>query len=242
MEITQIVWTDIAKDAFLNTTNDNFLLVEGKKWADKASAATVDLSTVDGTYVHITWTITITAFWTMKAGIARVIRFAWSLTLTHNATSLILPTAANITTAANDTMIALSEWSGNWRVLAYQRSDWTFLSTDVSWLSTVSFSQELDNWSKTASFSIDFSTDQKQKVTLTANTMTLTLDTTDIWVGNYVLKIVNWGLATLTWAAETWAVKWPSWTAPTLTSSWTDIISIYFDWTDFYWVSTLNFS
>jgi hypothetical protein len=56
---------------------------------------------------------------------------------------------------------------------------------------SIGFSQELDNGSKSASFNIDFSTDQKQRATLTANTMTLTLDTTDTLVGNYVLKLVN---------------------------------------------------
>ena len=74
----------------------------------------------------------------------------------------------------------------------------------------ISFTQELDNGSKTASFSVDFGTDQKQKVTLTANTITLTLDTTFDAVGNYLLKIVNGGLATLTWASETGSIKWPA--------------------------------
>ena len=113
---------------------------------------------------------------------------------------------------------------------------------NISGLGSVSFTQELDNGSKTASFTVDFANDQKQKATLTANTITLTLDTTDIGVGNYVLKLVNGGLATLTWAAETGSIKWPSGTAPTLTSSGTDIISFYFDGTDFYGIGSLNFS
>ena len=44
------------------------------------------------------------------------------LTLAHNATSLILPGAANIPTAAGDTAILVSEGSGNWRCLAYNRA------------------------------------------------------------------------------------------------------------------------
>src|SRR5262249_56022543 len=52
----------------------------------------------------------------------RFLRFAGALTLTHNGTSLILPGAANITTAAGDTCIALSDASGNWRVFAYARA------------------------------------------------------------------------------------------------------------------------
>lgn len=120
--------------------------------------------------------------------------------------------------------------------------DLTGADKNVTGLGRVSFTQELDNGSKTTSFSVDFSTDQKQKVTLTANTMTLTLDTTSIGVGSYLLKIVNGGLATLTWAAETGSVLWPGGTAPTLTSSGTDLVSIYFDGTNFYCSSTLNFS
>ncbi len=45
--------------------------------------------------------------------------FAAALTLTHNATSLILPGGANITTAAGDTAIAISLGSGNWVVVNY---------------------------------------------------------------------------------------------------------------------------
>src|SRR5262249_45835919 len=37
-------------------------------------------------------------------------------------TSLILPGAANVTTSAGDTCIALSDASGNWRLFAYARA------------------------------------------------------------------------------------------------------------------------
>jgi len=113
---------------------------------------------------------------------------------------------------------------------------------NITGAGSVSFTQELDNGSQTSSFSVDFANDQKQMVTLTANTMTITLDTTDIGVGNYILKIVNGGLATITWAAETGSVYFPGGTAPTLTSSGTDIMAVYFDGTDFYCQSSLNFS
>ena len=113
---------------------------------------------------------------------------------------------------------------------------------NITGVGAIGFTQELDNGSKSASFSVDFGTDQKQKVTLTANTMTLTLDTTFDRVGNYVLKIVNGGLATLTWASESGSVYWPGGTAPTLTSSGTDIITFYYDGTNWYGVASLNFS
>jgi len=80
---------------------------------------------------------------------------------------------------------------------------------NITGAGSIGFTQELDNGSKTANFTVDFATDQKQKVTMTENTFTLTLDTTDVGVGNYLLKIVNGGLATLTWASESGSVYFP---------------------------------
>jgi hypothetical protein len=86
---------------------------------DAASGATVDLGAVASNYVRITGTTTITAFGTVSAGIWKWVRFAGALTLTHNATSLILPGGQNITTVAGDVGIFVSEGSGNWRCIAY---------------------------------------------------------------------------------------------------------------------------
>jgi hypothetical protein len=71
--------------------------------------------------------------------------------------------------------------------------------------------------------------------------MTLTLDTTSVGVGNYLLKIVNGGLATLTWASESGSVYWPGGTEPDLTSSGTDIVSMYFDGSSWYCQAALDF-
>ena len=87
-----------------------------------ASASTTDLSTATGTLAHITGTTTITAFGTVAAGAERVLVFDGVLTLTHNATSLILPGAANIITAAGDIGIFRSEGSGNWRCVGFVRA------------------------------------------------------------------------------------------------------------------------
>ena len=62
---------------------------------------------------------------TVAAGITRKGRFSGALTFTHNATSLILPGAANITTAANHTFEAMSLGGGNWIVTKYQKADGT---------------------------------------------------------------------------------------------------------------------
>lgn len=94
----------------------------GFKNADIASAATVNLATVSGAYVHITGTVTIASFGTINAGQFRFLEFDSALVLTYNATSMILPTSANITTAAGDTALFISEGSGNWRCLNYTRA------------------------------------------------------------------------------------------------------------------------
>ena len=86
------------------------------KASDVASGASTDLGAVVGRIVDIDGTTAITSFGTVAAGIWRICRFKGALTLTHHATSLILPTAANITTAAGDCLIAVSLGSGNWVV------------------------------------------------------------------------------------------------------------------------------
>lgn len=93
-----------------------------------ASGTTTNLATVTGVVVTVTGTDTITAFGTVQAGGIRTLIFADALTLTHNASSLILPTGANITTAAGDIAVMLSLGSGNWRCIGYTKADGTALS------------------------------------------------------------------------------------------------------------------
>jgi len=91
------------------------------KGADIASATTTDIGAATGRYVNITGTTTITGLGTKTAGVVRICTFTGALTLTHNATSLILPGGANITTAAGDVAVFVSEGSGNWRCASFQR-------------------------------------------------------------------------------------------------------------------------
>lgn len=100
--------------------------------ASVASAATVDLGAItDGNYVHITGTTTITSFGTVAAGISRIVVFDGALTLTHDAAKIIIPGAANITTAAGDVAVVISEGAGLWRVLGYQRAAAISVASDV---------------------------------------------------------------------------------------------------------------
>jgi hypothetical protein len=90
-----------------------------------ASAATVNIGAAASNNITVTGTTTITAFDTIAAGAHRTITFSGILTLTHNATSLILPGAANITTANGDVADFVSLGSGNWRCVFYSKADGT---------------------------------------------------------------------------------------------------------------------
>ena len=83
-----------------------------------ASAATTTIGTRGlGDYIHITGTTTITSFGTAAAaGVRRTLIFDGALTLTHNATSLICPGAANIVTIAGTIIEVVAETTANWRV------------------------------------------------------------------------------------------------------------------------------
>ena len=88
-----------------------------------ASATTCDIGSKDAGSLTITGTTTITGFGTVSAGIRKIVTFSGALTLTYNATSLLLPTNANITTVAGDTAEFESLGSGNWRCNWYERDD-----------------------------------------------------------------------------------------------------------------------
>lgn len=87
-----------------------------------ASAATTDIGNAVSTAVAISGTTTITSFGTV-ANCIRFVRFTGALTLTYNATSLILLGGASRTTVAGACGIYRSDSSGNWRELAYLDQD-----------------------------------------------------------------------------------------------------------------------
>ena len=95
---------------------------ENTKGTDISAGATLTLP-IRGNYFHVTGTgQTITAISERNEGQQVTFQFNGANTLTHNATSLILPGGANITTVAGDAAIMVSEGSGNWRCVSYQLS------------------------------------------------------------------------------------------------------------------------
>ena len=112
---------------------NSFAVYRGGQWAGLgtmlagpevsiASGATCDLGAADGLCVQIIGTTTITSFGTGGHAL-RLVRFTGALTLTHDATSLILPGGANIVTGAGDCAVFVSDGSGNWRCRSYARAD-----------------------------------------------------------------------------------------------------------------------
>ncbi|QND60388.1 hypothetical protein [Mesorhizobium huakuii] len=87
-----------------------------------ASANIVDLAAATGVYVVVTGNVGITGFGTEQAGARRKVKFTGTPLLTHNATSLILITGANIQVEANDMAELESLGAGNWQMLSYDRA------------------------------------------------------------------------------------------------------------------------
>ena len=87
------------------------------KGADIASATTTNLDSATGNVVDVTGTTTITGI-TLSVGRTRIVRFTGALLLTHGA-SLVLPGAANITTAAGDYAIFAGYASGVVRCVSF---------------------------------------------------------------------------------------------------------------------------
>ena len=95
-----------------------------------ASATVTDLNTAKANVVSISGTTTILGFGSNASVLSPIyyVRFTGILTFTHDSVGLILPTGANITTAAGDTCIMKYEGSGNWRCINYMRKDGTALA------------------------------------------------------------------------------------------------------------------
>jgi len=95
---------------------------ESAKGSDIASASTISPSTTGGNYFVVTGTTTINNIAASWVGRIIILRFSAALQLTHS-TSLSLPGAANITTAAGDIGVFVQDDSTpNWRCLSYDKN------------------------------------------------------------------------------------------------------------------------
>lgn len=114
--------------SFSAGTNGQFFCDAPARWFDElnlaavtvASATTCDIGAAQAAKIIISGTTTITSLGT-TAHKRRFVKFSGALTLTHDATALILPDGRNIQTVAGATAIFLSDSTGNWTCWSYQR-------------------------------------------------------------------------------------------------------------------------
>ena len=133
--------------------------VQFKKGADIASASALTLGT-DGNYFDVTGTTPITSISAVGVGAVIKLHFDSALTLTHNATDLILPGGANITTATGDEAEFIEYATGDWRCTSYQVAAQNLIEPQVTNHVRAGRGQIWDGTNSTAT------------------TITLTLDTT----------------------------------------------------------------
>lgn len=85
------------------------------------AAATTNLATKQAGVITVSGTTGITSFGTVTQGIVKILIFDSATPITYNAGTMILPTGASITTAANDVAIMVSLGAGGWRCVSYMR-------------------------------------------------------------------------------------------------------------------------
>ena len=103
------------------TVSDYLILSKG---SDIASATSLTLGK-DGNFFDVTGTTTITSIATQGIGSHITLHFDGILTFTHHSTDLILPGAANITTAVGDIATLYEYASGDWRCVSYIKATGT---------------------------------------------------------------------------------------------------------------------
>jgi len=128
--------SDLKVDGVIASTGTNTnLTLEGKgtggvkitdyliqtKGSDIASATTLTLGK-DGNQFDVTGTTTITSIATQGIGSYVTLHFDGILTFTHDSADLILPGAANITTAAGDIAVMYEYASADWRCVSYTKA------------------------------------------------------------------------------------------------------------------------
>lgn len=98
-----------------------------QRGTDILSAASLSLPSTGGAVYNVTGTTGVNGISSAQGGRSVKLKFAGACLLTHNATSFILPGAANITTVAGDEMEFVNEAAqdasgSNWRCFSFTRA------------------------------------------------------------------------------------------------------------------------
>lgn len=118
-------WIESAVDSFVTqkdtSTFENAFYECKSSTITVAGVGTCNLALATGNFVHInsSGSATITSFGTLPAGSRFILNFEVPVTIQYNATQMILPGGTDIVTAAGDSVMIVSEGSGNWRLIGY---------------------------------------------------------------------------------------------------------------------------
>lgn len=92
-----------------------------------ASSSTLNLGSISSNYIGITGTVTINNFGTVSAGLKKYILVVDSFILTASS-NIILPSSSTIYCKQNDFIIIISDGSGVWRCISYQKFDDSYIN------------------------------------------------------------------------------------------------------------------
>lgn len=131
--LAAITLDSLSNVVLTSTASSDFIQFDGTNWINKkhlskkgtsiASATTTDIGAADSDFIDVTGTTTITSLGSTTTRDHVWVNFTGALTLTHNATSLILPTGANITTANGDIAEFVRVSGSNWKCVSYNKND-----------------------------------------------------------------------------------------------------------------------
>lgn len=126
---------------------------ENLQGSDLTASSTVNAG-ASGTYgfyeVTATGTPTISSLGTANAGLKRVLRFKEPVTLTYNATSMILPGSANYSVITGDVGEFISLGSGNWICSGFAPRGASWTNSGISAFNTVADTPSVTLHNKTS--------------------------------------------------------------------------------------------
>ena len=114
-------WLDDAVDSFVTQKDKSTLenAIYENEGSALTAAASINLANASGNYLHITGAFNgVNSFGICPAGARFILVFDGVCTITDSAT-LVLPGGSDITTAAGDCAMLVSEGSGNWRMVGF---------------------------------------------------------------------------------------------------------------------------
>ena len=186
----------------------------------------------------------ITRTGTTSHGSANIVNIGIDLDIVGEADGTSANTGINIDVSGADTNYALLTSGGNVGIGVADPDQALEVNGDIHVANTVYFSAETANTiADGATGVIDWNTSQKQKVTITVTGITCNF-TDPAGVCNLLLKVVQGDGSDViaTWDSD---IKWPkNATVPTLSTGNgdIDIISFYFDGTNYFGVASLDFA